>query len=122
MRVLLPPERIKIQPIEITNEPDEESVEAKHEEAEELVRSHTAEPHAEPQPKHKGSVETEDLDEELVDLSTLPDRVKESNRNDVLFTKIREYLANPADHDQPTDVYLRGSRAVNSLLYKDNKL
>ena len=32
MQVLLPPERIEIQPIEITNKPDEESVEAKPEE------------------------------------------------------------------------------------------
>ena len=159
MRVLLPPGRIEIQPIEITNEPDERSVEAKPEEAEaegheeaereatsaeppaeprtepeeeaeeaeELGGSHAAEPHVEPQPKHEGSVETEDsneekADEELEDSPTLPDRVKEANQNDVLFTEIREYLANPVDHDRPTDVYLRGSRAANGLLYKDNKL
>ena len=141
MQVLLPPERIEIQPIEITNESDkrsvearpkegtkttrDESVEAKHEEpeeeAKELGRSHAEEPHAEPQPEHERSVETEDSDEEL-DLPTLPEQVKESNRNDVLFNEIREYLANPADHDRPTDVYLRGSRVANGLLYKDNKL
>ena len=140
MQVLLPPERIEIQPIEITNESDkgsveaepekgtqatrDKSVEAKHEEpnkeTEELGRLHAEEPHAEPQPEHEGSVKTKDSDEEL-DLPTLPEQVKESNRNDVLFTEVREYLANPVEHDRPT-VYLRGSRVENRLLYKDNKL
>ena len=170
MQVLLPPERIEIQPIEVTNKPEVEH----EEEAEELARSHSAEPSNKPQPA-KGSVEAEDPREEVTDHAkatrdegvkidndepeeeakeaeraegaeklakshaaepqaephakpeketdeTLPERVKISNRNDVLFKEIREYLANPADHDRPTDVYLRGSRAANGLLYKDNKL
>ena len=146
MQVLLPPERIKIQPIKITNKPDKgsvkakleegtkatrnESVGAKHEEpekeTEELRRLHAAEPHAEPPVEHKKGVETEDLNEALEDesdksLPTLPDRVKKSNRADVLFTKICEYLADPETHDRP-NVYLRGRQAENGLLYKDNKL
>ena len=134
MKMLLPPERIEIQPIEV-NEPRDESPNnqsaEKSEEAEELGSSHAAEPHAEPQRKHEESVENEDLNEEKADkeleeetdesLPTLPDRVKESNRNDSLFTEICEYLANPMEHDRPT-VYLRGSQAENELLYKDNKL
>ena len=78
MQVLLPPERIKIQPIEITNEPHEGSVKVKpeEEEKEKLARLHAKKLHAElqakPQPEHKGSVETKDSDEEL-DLLTLPD-------------------------------------------------
>ena len=120
MQVLLPPERIEIQPIEITNKPDKRSVEAEPEKkAEELGRLHAAEPHAEPHAEHEESVETKDSNVE--DLPTLPDRVKEANQNDVLFTEVREYLANPTDHDRPT-VYLWGSRAENRLLYKDNKL
>ena len=106
MRVLLPPERIEIQPIEVTNktaephaEPHAESEETKsehersvkaedqkevtdhdepaEEDIEELARSHAAEPHAEP----KESVdEDEKLDEKLTeDLPSLLDRVKESN-------------------------------------------
>ena len=87
MQVLLPLERMKIQPIEITNELDEGSVEAKpeegtkatrdknveakHEKGEELGRSHAAEPHAEPHAEHKESVETKDSNVE--DLPTLPD-------------------------------------------------
>ena len=114
MQVLLPPDRIEIQLIEVTNETGKE--------AKVFVRSHSAEPHAEPQPEHKESVETKDLEEGLVELPTLPDQVKESNQNNSLFTKICEYLANPMDHDRLTDVYLRGSRAANGLLYKDNKL
>ena len=39
----------------------------------------------------------------------------------MLLKKIRKYLADPEGHDRP-DVYLRGSRAANGLLYKDNKL
>ena len=160
--MLLPLERIKIQPIEITNERSDKSVEAKHDkhkkaeaeghkeaereatpaeppaepctkpeeeakEVEELEESHATEPHVEPQPKHEGSVETKDLneekaDEELEDSPTLPNQVKEANQNDVLFTKIREYLTNLVDYDRPTDLYLCGSRAANGLLYKENKL
>ena len=181
MRVLLPPERIEIQPIKVTNKPEvepkdkpkapheeppneaqpaEQSVKAKnpekkeltgyaeaerHEEAkqkesikatrdkggeaedpkeetEEFGRSHAAELHAaEPHAKHEESVETEGSNEELEDLLILPEQVKESNRTNALFTEVREYLANPVDHDRPT-VYLRGSRAANGLLYKDSKL
>ena len=114
MQVLLPPKRIEIQPIEVTNEPKDKGVEAKQaneeEKAEELGRLHAAEPQSE----HKESVETKDL-------QTLPEQVKELNQNDLLFTEIREYLANPVDKNRPT-VYLRGSRAANGLLYKDNKL
>lgn len=47
--------------------------------------------------------------------------MKESNQNNMLFTEIHEYLANFVDHDQPTNVYLYSSRAVNGLLYKDSK-
>ena len=94
----------------------EESVKAEHQEVE-LGRSHAAEPHAE----HEESVETEDSDEKWEDLLTLPDRVKEANRRDALFTEVREYLANPVEHDQST-VYLWGSQVENGLLYKDNKL
>ena len=158
MQVLLLPERIKIQPIEVSEPQNEPSNEPQHaeEEAEELGRSHAAESHAkpeakpenstkatrnesmeakheepeeetkeaeersrsnvaEPQPGHKGSVGTKDL-------QTLPDQVKESNRNNSLFTKICQFLASPGDHERPTDVYLRGSRTANGLLYKDSKL
>ena len=168
MQVLLPPNRIEIQPIKVINKPEEEAKEAEelgkpraagplaephtepeeeakeakelrgslaaepHAEPEEetdetlpdrvkeLGRSHAAEPHAEPE---ESVDEDEKSDEELTeDKSSLPDRVKELNRNDVLFTEICEYLANPTDHNRPTDVYLHGSRAANGLLYKDNKL
>ena len=47
--------------------------------------------------------------------------MKKANQNDVLFTEIREYLANPKNHDR-LDVYFRESRAKNGLLYKNNKL
>ena len=68
-----------------------------------------AELHAEPEEKSNKS------------LPTLLEQVKESNRSNVLFSEIRKYLANPKDHDKP-NVYLRGSRAANELLYKDDKL
>ena len=141
MQVLLPPDCIEIQPIEFTNEtkvehdkreeeteelrkprvtdppaelqPAEESVEDKKTEnkkAEEPGKSHAEEPHAEPH------VEPENETDE-----NLPERVKESNRSNMLFSEVRKYLANPEDHDRP-NVYLRGSRAANGLLYKDNKL
>ena len=48
--------------------------------------------------------------------------MKELNQKDILFTEICEYLASLIDHDQPTNVYLCGSKAANGLLYKDNKL
>ena len=63
MQVLLPPERIKIQPIEIMNESNKKSVgsacnksaKANHdklkEESEEHKKSHAAEPHAKPEEK-----------------------------------------------------------------------
>ena len=114
MQVLLPPERIEIQPIEVEHE----------KEAEELGRSHLAEPPAEPPAKPQpaeGSVEDEEIDEELDDLPTLPDRVRESNRTNVLFSEVREYLAHAEGHDRPA-AYLRGSRAENGLLFKDSKL
>ena len=38
----------------------------------------------------------------------------------VLFTEVRKYLANPAGYDR-SNVYLRGSRVKNDLLYQDNK-
>ena len=47
--------------------------------------------------------------------------MKELNQSNVLFSEVREYLANPEGHDRPA-VYLRGSRVENGLLYKDNKL
>ena len=47
--------------------------------------------------------------------------MKELNQSNVLFLEVRKYLANPEDHDRP-NIYLRGSRAANGLLYKDNKL
>ena len=112
----MPPEQIEIQPIEVTNETAERHAElhVKSEKVEELERLHAAEPHAEPH--------TELEEKTNKSLPTLPDQVKEANRTDVLFTKVREYFSNPEDHDQPTNVYLRGSRAANGLLYKDNKL
>ena len=160
MQVLLPPERIKIQPMKVEHEDTkaenaeeevtdhakatrDEGVEIDHDEpkkkskkAEELGRSHAAEPHAEDEKvdesvvatrdkkmklKRKEGVEAEHREVELEDLPTLPDRVKEANRRDALFTEVCKYLANPVEHDRPT-VYLRGSRAENGLLYKDNKL
>ena len=172
MQVLLPPKRIEIQPIKVTNKPKVElkdkskaphkepaneaqpakqSVKAKNseekltgyaeaerhkeakqkesikatqdkgveaedpkEKAEELRKLHAKEPHAKPH--------AESEDETDKNLPTLPKRVKKLNRNDVLFSEICEYLANPADHNRPTDIYLRGSKAANGLLYKDNKL
>ena len=141
--MLLPPEHIKLQPIKVSKpqnkpqptKPEEDTIatrdksaiakhdkpEEKSKEAEELGRSHPAEPPTEPQPTER-SVEDEELDEEITkDQPSLPDRVKELNQSNVLFLKIREYLANPENHDRP-NVYLRGSRAANGLLYKDNKL
>ena len=149
MQVLLPQERIELQPIKVSeprNEPQptkpeegtiairDKSAVAKHEEPEEktekLGKLHAAEPHAE----HKGSVKAEDPEEftdhaeverhveaEIDNLPTLPDRVKEANQRDELFTEVHEYLVNPMEHDQPT-VYFWGSQAENGLLYKDNKL
>ena len=132
MQVLLPPECIKIQPIKITNEShDDESAEANRDKPEEKAEkqhkeSNAAEPHAEPYAESK-EVEAEHDEStrpegEEDDSPTLPNQVKETNRNDVLFTEIREYLTNPADHDRPADVYLHGSRAANGLLPKDSKL
>ena len=134
MQVLLPPERIEIQPIEVTNKPklDHNKPEEEAKKARELKRSHPAEPQAEPQAARE-SVEDEGAPaEEKVnspspekevseDLPTLPDRVKESNQNHSLFTEVCKYQANPKNHDRP-DVYLRGNRAENGLLYKDDKL
>ena len=97
MQVLLPPERVSIQPIEVSNKPAYE---------------HKAEPHAE------SNTENEEINK---DLPTLPDRVKASNRTNVLFEEVREYLENLIGRDRP-NVYLRDSRAENGLLYKDNKL
>ena len=96
MQVLLPPERIEIQPIEITKKShNKEGVEAKPEkstkatrnksaeadqnrpdeeskEAEKLGRSHPAEPPAKPQPIER-SVEDEKLNEEITkDQPSLP--------------------------------------------------
>ena len=120
LQVLLPPERVELQPIKVSeprNEPPNEPQPAKKsEKAEELRRSHAAEPHAE-----QSTEPEKENDEDLEDEPTLPDRVKEANRNNVLFMEVREYLANPEVHDKP-NVYLRGSRAENGLLYKDNKL
>ena len=83
MQMLLPPERIEIQLIEVTNkpkvtpaepQPTEDSVKAKrNKEIKELERSHAAELHTEPHAEHKKSVETKDLSEELEDLLTLSD-------------------------------------------------
>ena len=56
----------------------------------------------------KESVENKGSDQELTNLRTLPERVKEANRNNVLFTEVRGYLTNPKDHDRP-NIYLRGS-------------
>ena len=39
----------------------------------------------------------------------------------MLFTEIYEYLANLVGHDR-FNVYLRGSKVENGLLYKYNKL
>lgn len=69
----------------------------------------------------KKRVETKDLNEELENLSTLPNWVKEANWRDALFTKVHEYLANLVEHNQPI-VYLWESQVENSLLYKNNKL
>ena len=147
MQVLLLPERLNIQPIEVTNKTSEphaesEEVEAKHDESvnnrstvardksmrlegEEGIEARhkgtKTEPHAESHAEPEKSVETKDLNKELEDLPTLPDWVKKANRRDALFTEVREYLANLVEHNRPT-VYLRGSRVENGLLYKDNKL
>ena len=138
MQVLLPPECVDLQLIKVgkpqnepPNEPPNEPQPAeKSVEAEKLGSLHAAELHAESE--HQKSVETKDLKEEKTDkelgeetnesLLTLPDQVKESNRNNLLFTEIREFLANLVGYKQPIDVYFRGSRAANELLYKDNKL
>ena len=89
--------------------------------AEAQGRLHVAELHAEPQLEHKRSVETKNSNKELKDLPTLPDQVKETNRNDAIFTKVREYLANPETYNRP-NVYLWGTRAKDKLLYRDSKL
>ena len=140
MRVLLPPERIEIQPIEVTHKSKDKGKETL---AEPLAESHNepkikreklhaAEPHAKPKRSVDGDKE---LDEELegllaaephaepeeINKPTLPNRVKRANQTDVLFLEIRKYLSNPEDHDRFA-VYLWGSQAENGLLYKDNKL
>ena len=67
MQVLLPPERIEIQPMEINNEP-------KNLDQELTEEPHAAKPHAEHDPKLERSVEDENSDQELTkDLPTLPD-------------------------------------------------
>ena len=98
MQVLLPPERISIQPIKVTS------------------TNKTEDEHKKPliEPPAESNAENKDL-------PTLLDWVKESNRGSVLFEEICEYLANPKGHDRP-NVYLRDSRAENGLLYKNNKL
>ena len=159
MQVLLPPERVELQPIEVSEpqkEPhakqlakpqakkpkeftnyaeaerheeakQEKSVEDKPEKAKKFRRLHATKPHAKPQPI-KGNVEDKEGIEakrnkeiEVEDLPTLPKQVKKANQKNALFTEIREYLANPNNFDRPA-VYLRGSRAANGLLYKNNKL
>ena len=125
MQVLLPSERIKIQLIEVehnkhkaTSSPTSEKDFGKPRIEHNKLRA--AEFLAEPQTKQK-NVEVEDLNKKLTEnLPTLSEQVKEF-QNDVLFTKIREYLTNPDYLDRPA-VYLRGSRAANGLLYKNNKL
>ena len=125
MQVLLPPERVELQPIEVSklqNEPLKEPQPAKgsaeaedpekklsdhdkpKEEVEELERLHAAEPHAEPHAEHKKSIETKNSNEEKAekepeDSPTLPDQVKEANQRDALFTEVCEYLANPVEHN-----------------------
>ena len=129
MQVLLPPARIEMQPIEIANEPNEESVETKHDKHGEAEAESYEEAEREATPAKpsltEGSVKAEDsdqkTDEDLEDKPSLPNRVKEANQKDALFTEVREYLANPVDQDRLI-VYLRGSRVANGLLYKDNKL
>ena len=64
---------------------------------------------------------TDDLERVTNNLHTLSNQVKESNQRNALFIEVYEYLANPTNHDRP-NVYLRGSRVENGLLYKDNKL
>ena len=59
-----------------------------------------AELHTEPYPEE--SVETKDLDWELIYLPTLSEWVKESNQKDVLFTEICEYLNSLLDYKHYT--------------------
>ena len=47
--------------------------------------------------------------------------MKDSNRKNALFTKIREYLANSVSQNR-SGIYLCGCKVNNSLLYKQNKL
>ena len=50
-------------------------------------------------------VEAKHHEIKLKDLPTLPDKVKEANQKDALFTEVSKYLANLVEHNQPT-VYL----------------
>ena len=116
MQVLLPPERIEMQFIEVI---DQLKVERKNHKlhAEELHAKSHAKTHAKPEKK-----EITDNSKKVTDkLSILLDRVKKSNQTNALFIEVRQYLTNPEDHDQ-LNIYLRGSRVSNSLLYKNNKL
>ena len=111
--MLLLTERLELQLIEGINE-----TKAVGTEPQDLHKEVTNDP-KEITDQHKAV--TNDLEVLTENLPTLPDQVKESNRTNVLFTEVREYLANLSDQDRP-NVYLRGSRAENGLLYKENKL
>ena len=125
MQVLLPPKRIHLQPIEVEHNDHakatrDKGVEVDHDKPETEAKKLKKLSPAEPQPEYKKSVETKNL-KGKIDKLILPEQVKESNQNNLFFIKIREYLANLVDQNKPT-VYLCGNRAINSLLYKDNKL
>ena len=120
MQVLLPPECINIQPIEVTDEPEDKGVEAERADEEEINKPRTeperprvAEPPAEPQPAEEKVEDENALAEKLAKShaaelhikpeeatgKTLPERVKKLNQNNVLFTEICEYLGDPVGHE-----------------------
>ena len=55
------------------------------------------------------------------EMSTLPEQVTESNRNNKLCNKIYSYFANPKGLEKP-EAYLKGLRVENRLLMKENRL
>ena len=137
--MLLPPKHIETQPIGITNKPPKhietqpigitnkykEKLKATPTELQPAKKSVNAEKklrklHAEELHAELPYAEPENKTDKSLPIS--PEQIKELNQNNVLFTEICKYLANLADHNQSTNVYLCSSRAANNLLYKNNKL
>ena len=89
--MLLPPKRNNLQSIK-ESEPKKKS-QPEHKKYEPHAELYAEEPHVEHQEKR--------INKNLENLLTLPDRVKESNSKNELFTEICKYSSNPIDWDRP---------------------